>query len=104
MATVWIPTDAGHDYKIAEEFGDVRYVFTSDDDISPFQTERAAKHVAKFFDVNPPQPGDYLLFAGPPLFIVCVFQEFNRVLPGIKLLIHHMRERKYIPRDLPVRK
>lgn len=103
MATVWIPIDAGHDYTTAEEFGEVRYVFTADDGISPFQTERAAKHVAQFFADNPPQPGDFLLFAGPPLFMVCVFQEFNRVLPTLKLLIHHMRERKYIPRDLPTK-
>ena len=104
MATVYIPIDAGHDYKTAEEFGLVQFVFTEDDDISPFQTERAAKHAAQFFSSNPPEPGDFLLFAGPPLYTLCIAQELNLLLPKLKVLIHHMRERKYIPRDLPVKK
>lgn len=101
MSTVWIPADAGHNYNTAEEFGNVRYVFTREVDISVFQSERAARHVVEFFKENPPAPEDYLLFAGPPLFMVTVSVYLHRALPRLRTLIYHMRERKYIARDIP---
>ncbi len=101
MPTVWIPADAGHNYSTAEEFGKVRYVLTKDDGISVFQSERAARHVVDFFKANPPAPDDFLLFAGPPLFMITVGVYLHRALPRMRTLIYHMRERKYIARDIP---
>ncbi len=102
MATVWIPIDAGHKYGSAKEHGDVRFIFTKEDGISAFQSERAAKHVAEVFAHNPPEEDDCLLFAGPTLFSVVVALELLARFSTIKILIYHMRENKYIPRDLNV--
>jgi len=92
--TVWVPKRCSHNFAAAEKYGKIRYIL--DDDVSPFNLERALE---MFMQISGEiGPDDLYIPCGPPA--ISMLFALNWPWAAMRILMFHARTKDYIEREL----
>ena len=113
MSRVWIPKAAHHDFREAERFGQLCYVFDDPQDprknpeglprpvdVSPFQLEAIADAVRQRIKDGHITAEDYLIICGPATMVALTYAEWRMRLGTVNVLIYHARNAAYVLRTV----
>lgn len=93
MPTVWICNEAGHDYKDAEQYGEVKPLTLGN--VNPLQLDRLNWHIARGI-ARYASPEDYLLISGTPMVNASALLIWLLKFREAKVLQWDAKRRKYV--------
>lgn len=99
MATVYIVSNAGHDYSTAQRFGEIK--FLCGDKVNVFAADRLVKDLHE--QLKDSTPNDYLLPSGNSLATCAAFAILMGKHGSVNHMIYSFRNKMYEVRTISIR-
>lgn len=89
--TIYVVSKGAHDYAMAEEYGELKYMF--EDKVNVFAADQLVKDIQE--RVTDSSPADYLIMSGNMMAAAMTFYEMMTRHGAVNVLIWSFKHEKY---------